>query len=166
MEMYREFWDSTMTEATTNKELVITRIFDAPRELVYKAFTDPDQVAQWFGPEGYSVPRDTVDVDLRVGGYQRLTMVPDSEDLPPGGPVDFIYDEVVEAELIVGHEEFDEEQAKLFGSSRMTLRLEFHDKNGKTRLVLRQGPYSEDFEDMALQGWTSSFGKLDRLLSN
>ena len=108
-----------MSEATT-KELVITRVFDAPRELVFKAFTDPDQIAQWFGPVGYSVPRDTVEVDLRVGGHQRLTMVPDSDELPPGGPADGVYDEIVEPELLVSHEEFDEEMAKLFGSSRMT----------------------------------------------
>jgi len=115
---------------------------------------------------GYSVPRDTVHVDLRVGGHQRLTLVPDSEDLPDGGPSDGVFDEIVEPELLVAHEEFDEEQAKLFGSARMTLRLEFHDENGKTRLVLRQGPYSEDFEDMARQGWTSSFTKLDKLLAS
>ena len=176
MERYREFWDSNFDrldahlrqiqqdQAETQKELVITRVFDAPRELVYKAFTDPDQIAQWFGPEGYSVPRDTVDIDLRVGGHQRFTMVPDSEEFPPGGPVDAVYDEIVEPELLVGHEEFDEAQAKLFGSPRMTLRIEFHDENGKTRLVLRQGPYSKEFEDMARQGWNSSFGKLDKLL--
>ena len=47
-----------MTDTTTaTEELVITRVFDAPRELVYRAFTDPDQLAQWFGPVGYSVPR-------------------------------------------------------------------------------------------------------------
>ena len=45
------------------QELVISRVFDAPRELVYKAFTDPDQLSAWFGPVGYSVPRDTVSVD-------------------------------------------------------------------------------------------------------
>lgn len=148
------------------KELVIERVFDAPRELVWKAFTDPDQIAQWFGPVGYSVPRDTVDLDLRVGGHQRLTMVPDSEEYPPGGPVDVVFDELVEPSLIVGHEDFDEEQAKLFGSTRMTLRIELHDQGGKTLLLLRQGPYSDDFEHMASEGWTSSFTKLDTLLAS
>ena len=152
-----------MTEST--KQLEITRVFDAPRELVYKAFTDPDQIAEWFGPVGYNVPRESVDIDLRVGGYQKLEMVPDSDEYPPGGPVDVVFDEIVENELIVGHEEFDEEQARLFGSPRMTLRIEFHDEGGKTRLVLTQGPYSDEFEDMAKQGWTSSFTKLDALLA-
>jgi uncharacterized protein YndB with AHSA1/START domain len=57
-------------------ELHIERVFDVPRELVWKAFTDPDQVAAWFGPVGYSVPRDSVEIDLSVGGHQRFTMVP------------------------------------------------------------------------------------------
>src|SRR5882724_12037213 len=60
-------------------DLVITRIFDAPREMVYRAFVDPDQMAAWFGPVGWSVPRDTVDVDVRTGGHQRFTMIDDKD---------------------------------------------------------------------------------------
>ncbi len=55
-----------MTQTAASQELIISRVFDAPRELVYRAFTDPDQLAQWFGPVGYSVPRDTVDIDARA----------------------------------------------------------------------------------------------------
>jgi uncharacterized protein YndB with AHSA1/START domain len=62
-----------MSEAPN--DLVITRIFDAPRALVHRAFTDPDQLAAWFGPVGLSVPRDSVEIDARVGGHQRFTMV-------------------------------------------------------------------------------------------
>src|SRR6185437_7880791 len=50
---------------TTRQDLVITREFDAPRELVYRAFVDPDQLAAWFGPVGYSVPRDSVSVEAK-----------------------------------------------------------------------------------------------------
>ena len=49
------------------QELVFEREFDAPRALVYPAFVDPDQLAAWFGPVGYSVPRDTVEIDARPG---------------------------------------------------------------------------------------------------
>ena len=52
---------------STPDRLVITRTFNAPRHLVYKAFTDPDQLAAWFGPVGWSVPRDSVDIDLGSG---------------------------------------------------------------------------------------------------
>jgi uncharacterized protein YndB with AHSA1/START domain len=145
--------------------LVIERVFDAPPELVWKAFTDPDELARWFGPVGYSVPRESVDLDMRPGGYQRLTMVADDPSYPPGGPVDAVIDEVVENRLIVGHEDLDDEMAALFGSRSMSVRIELHAENGKTRLVLTQGPYSDDFEPNAREGWLSSFSKLDTVLA-
>ena len=146
-------------------ELVIERVFDAPRELVWKALTDPDQVAEWFGPEGYHVPRDSVSMDIRPGGHQRLEMVPDSDEYPPGGPTDATVDEVVALELLVTHEEFEGEMAEMFGTNRMSTRIELHDDDGKTRLVVRQGPYKDDFAGMAREGWQSSFTKLDRVLA-
>jgi uncharacterized protein YndB with AHSA1/START domain len=146
-------------------ELHIERVFDAPRELVWKAFTDPDQISQWFGPVGYSVPRDTVDIDLRVGGHQRLTMVPDDPSYPPGGASEGTFDEIIENELLVAHEDLEGEMAELFGAERLTLRIELHDEEGKTRLVLRQGPYRDDFAGNARDGWNSSFTKLDTLLA-
>ena len=50
-----------------NFDVDLTRLFNAPTELVYKAFTDPDQLARWYGPVGFSAPRDFVDIDARVG---------------------------------------------------------------------------------------------------
>jgi uncharacterized protein YndB with AHSA1/START domain len=149
-----------MTEAT--QELVISRVFDAPRELVYKAFTDPDQISAWFGPVGYSVPRDTVSVDTRVGGHQRFTMVND-ENPAEYSPVNATFSEVVENELLVGYEDVSGIPG-FEGETRFSLRLEFHDENGQTRLVLRQGPYNEEMAGGARIGWESSFTKLDALL--
>jgi uncharacterized protein YndB with AHSA1/START domain len=154
--------ESKVTKAS--EELVITRVFDAPRELVYRAFTDPDQLSQWFGPVGYSVPRDTVDIDVRVGGHQRLTMVNDS-DPTMRSSVDARFIEVVENELIVGVEDWEGVQG-IQDAGSMQARIEFHDEGGgKTRLVLRQGPFSEQMEGMAREGWNSSFAKLDALLA-
>jgi len=102
-------------------ELVITRVFDAPRELVYRAFTDPDQLAAWFGPVGWSVPRDTVDVDARTGGHQRFTMVSD-DDPTMSSPVHATFTEVIENELLVGEE--DTSAIPGFGP-RMRMRIEF-----------------------------------------
>lgn len=60
---------------------------------------------------------------------------------PPGGPVHIVLDELVEDELIVGHEDFEGEMAELFGTKRVVLRIELHDAaEGHTRLVLTQGP--------------------------
>ena len=144
-------------------ELVITRIFDAPREVVYRAFVDPDQLAQWFGPVGWSVPRDTVTVDARAGGVQEFTMVSDAD---PGltSPVHATFTEVIENELLVAEE--PETFMPGFEDRGMHVRIEFHDEEGgKTRLVLRQGPYTPEVERDARAGWTSSFTKLDTLLT-
>ncbi|MFI7540592.1 SRPBCC domain-containing protein [Actinoplanes sp. NPDC049599] len=143
-------------------ELVITRIFDAPRALVYRAFTDPDQLAAWFGPVGWSVPRDSVEVEAKAGGHQRFTMVNDA-DPTQTSPVDATFTEVIENELLVGEE--DTSALPEFGGAVMRMRLEFHDEpGGKTRLVVTQGPYRPEIVDMAREGWSSSFGKLDALL--
>jgi len=152
-----------MTQPTAANELVISRVFDAPRELVYKAFTDPDQLAAWFGPVGYSVPRETVEIDARVGGYQRLVMVNDA-DPSETSPVDATFTEVIENELLVGREKW-EGVAGLQEGGSMSIRLEFHDEDGKTRLVVRQGPYTQEMEGMAREGWGSSSTKLDALLA-
>ena len=56
---------------TTAPQLTLSRIFDAPRALVYRAFTDPDQFAAWWGPIGNSLPRDEIEFDVRPGGYRR-----------------------------------------------------------------------------------------------
>jgi uncharacterized protein YndB with AHSA1/START domain len=142
-------------------ELVITRIFDAPRAMVYRAFVDPDQLAQWFGPAGWHVPRETVEIDARVGGTQRFTMVND-DDPAMTSPVHATFTEVIENELLVG----EEPGSLVPGSDRMYLRIEFHDEpDGKTRIVLRQGPYSPEWESGAREGWGSSFAKLDKLLA-
>jgi uncharacterized protein YndB with AHSA1/START domain len=145
-------------------ELALSRIFDAPRELVYQAFVDPDQIAQWFGPVGWVVPRDTVEVDARPGGCQRFVMV-NADDPAQRSPVNATFTEVIENELLVG-EEHVEGIPGLEGIATMTVRLEFHDApGGKTRLELRQGPFSYELEEGSREGWNSSFGKLDDLLA-
>ena len=152
-----------MNDQASSNELVITRIFDAPRELVYRAFTDPDQLAQWFGPVGFTVPRDTVDIDARVDGHQRFVMVSD-ENPSLTSPVDAQFTEVIENELLVGTQEVTGIPGTQ-GVVTMSLRLEFHDEGGKTRLLLRQGPFTQEMADMTREGWNSSFTKLDTLLA-
>jgi uncharacterized protein YndB with AHSA1/START domain len=150
-----------VTQTAARQELIISRVFDAPRELVYRAFTDPDQLAQWFGPVGYSVPRDTVDIDARAGGHQRFVMVSD-EDPSLRLKFDATFTEVIENELLV---DFEEVVPGTDGTVRGTSRLEFHDEEGgRTRIVLRAGPFTEDGVEDTRLGWESSFTKLDALL--
>lgn len=149
---------------TPDTELVMTRVFNAPREAVYRAFVDPDQLAAWFGPVGWSVPRETVDQDVRTGGHQRFTMVSDA-DPNDVSPIDATFVEVVENALLVGEMRWDGVPG-VQDAGVMQLRVEFHDLgDGTTRLELRQGPYTTELRDMADEGWGSSFTKLDALLS-
>src|SRR3954454_10113372 len=68
--------EAQMTDATADQQVLITRIFDAPRERVFQAWTDPAQVAAWYGPEHMDAAPERVNIDLRVGGRWELTMVP------------------------------------------------------------------------------------------
>jgi uncharacterized protein YndB with AHSA1/START domain len=142
----------------------MTRELDAPREAAYRAFVDPDRLAAWFGPVGWSVPRETVDQEIRVGGHQRFTMVSD-EDSTRTSPIDATFVELVENELLVGGMHGDG-MPGVQDAGVIQLRVEFHDAgDGRTRLVLRQGPYAAQLRDMADGGWASSFTKLDTLLA-
>ncbi len=147
-----------------DRELVITRVFDAPRHLVYRSFVDPDRLARWFGPVGFSVPRGSVDIDARRGGHQRFVMV-NERDPSMQSPVNATFTEVVDDELLAGVEDLAPSPDQPI--EHLSLRLEFHDDGGvKTRLVLRQGPFSERMAGLAREGWESSFTKLDTLLAD
>ena len=65
--------------AATAQVITITRILDAPRELVWKAWTEPEQLACWWGARGWSTPLESVTIDLRPGGSVRLTSVRDED---------------------------------------------------------------------------------------
>ncbi|GIG64147.1 SRPBCC family protein [Phytomonospora endophytica] len=135
--------------------LILTRTFNAPRELVYQAFTDADQIAQWFGPEGWSVPRDSITVAPHAGGEYKMTMVSD-EDPSMSSPIDSTFIEVVENELMIGRE--------IFQGQEMTMKVEFADAEGGTRITITQGPFTPEMVEMTRAGWESSFTKLDALL--
>jgi uncharacterized protein YndB with AHSA1/START domain len=70
-----------ITEDTSDREVIFTRVFDAPRELVWEAFTDPQQVVKWWGPTGFTTTN--YEMDVRPGGIWRHTMHgPDGTDYP------------------------------------------------------------------------------------
>ena len=138
-------------------ELVLSRVFDAPRPLVFRAFVDPEQLAAWFGPAGWHVPRDSVEIEPKPGGAQRFTMVND-DDPSMTSQVNATYVEVVENELLIGEE--------VYQGITMRVRIEFHDaEGGRTLLKLSQGPYPPEMESNARVGWNSSFTKLDTVLA-
>ena len=146
--------ESTVVNAE-ERESTITRVFDAPRALVFQAWTDPDQLARWFGPAGFEIPRHSVSIDPRVGGRITLRMA------QPGSGHQFDLDykilELVEPDLLV---------LKSGPNPEMNLhhevitRIQLEDENGKTRLTLTDGPYPEDGGRWAGAGWNGAFEKL------
>jgi uncharacterized protein YndB with AHSA1/START domain len=89
-------------EAVKAQEITITRVFDAPRELVWKAWTEPDQLAQWWGPPGWSTPPDRIMADPRPGGAFRVTSISDEDGTEM--TIVGVYCEVVEPERLVFEE--------------------------------------------------------------
>ena len=146
--------DSTPA-AAADQEVLITRIFEAPRERVFRAWTDPDEVAAWYGPEHMETPRDRIHIDLRIGGRYELTMV------QPGGGAEFAigYEilELAEPELIVLRSDPMPEMGMPEGA---LLRVEFHDHGDKTRMTLSDGPYPPAGRGGAEAGWSAAFDKL------
>ena len=136
-------------------DVLITRAFAAPRDVVWRFFTDPEFLAKWFGPTGFHVDASTVSVDLRVGGNWDLDMV--SDETGEHAPVRTVLTAVIPPEYLEG---------TLAGpEGDVTLRLWFHDHGDKTRLTLHQGPFTPEFRDMTADGWELSFQKVDAILA-
>ncbi len=150
-----------MTEPTY--EVKISRYFDASPELVYRAFTDAEQLSQWFGPLMFTVPLDTVSVDPTVGGHWRMTMV-GKDDPEWRAPIDTTFTEVIENRLLVGYE-ISNGFPGLEDGTRMTLSIELIPEGEGTRLELSQGPMPEQMQENATVGWIQSLYKLDALLA-
>ena len=147
------------TPVTADQEILITRIFDAPRERVFRAWTDPDEVAAWYGPEQWETPRDRINIDLRVGGRYELTMV------RRGGGSEFAigYEivELSEPELIVLR---SDPMPEMGMHEPTVVRVEFHDHGDRTRMTLSDGPHPPQGRGPAEAGWNAAFDKLSALV--
>jgi uncharacterized protein YndB with AHSA1/START domain len=148
-----------MTEAT-EQYVRIERVFDAPRELVWKAWTEPEQLAEWWGPDQFSTPLDSISLDLRPGGHMHMSMIEDRSGTDY--PIRFQIVEIVEPELLVFH---SAAQPELGLTTDTTSRIEFSDEDGKTRMTVVDGPYVGDIASMTNQGWNQQIDKLERLLA-
>ena len=152
------------------RESVITRVFDAPRDLVWKAWTDPEHLQRWWGPGGFTSP--TCKVDLRVGGTYLFCMrSPDGKDFWSTG----VYREIVPPERLVCTDAFADEQGNVVPASHygmggdwplhMLLTVTFEEYAGKTRMTLRHaGLPTGEMGDLANAGWNESFDKLGKSL--
>jgi uncharacterized protein YndB with AHSA1/START domain len=144
----------------SERRIVLERVFDAPRDLVWKMWTDPDEVARWWGPECFTTPREKIEFDLRPGGVRRLTMVgPDGEEYPSDGrfgvfepPARLSFAEEItdspmieSAEATVEFIEVDDHHTKVVISSRMIC--------------------ADELVAMAEAGWTTQLDKLEQLFA-
>jgi uncharacterized protein YndB with AHSA1/START domain len=144
-------------------QLTVSRVFDAPRALVFRAFTDPDHLATWWGPSGNSLPRDEIEFDVRPGGFQRWTEVAAAD---PGLRVHVYIDltDVADGDLLEGVMHVSGRLQEGFEPFETRFRVEFHDEpGGRTRLEIRQW-LPAHLAGPASQGWFEAFEKLDATL--
>jgi len=147
--------------ATQNAhQVVISRTYDAPPEVVWAAWVDPTQVALWWGPECFETPLDSIVIEPRVGGRYHLTMVDTTS-----GTAFPVRQEILEISppelLVLSHDPMPEHGLL----EAVVTRLEFHPHDGGTRLEVTGGPYNAEMGAGAEQGWSEQLDKLARVVS-
>ena len=141
------------------RELVITRVFDAPRPLVFKAWTEPDRLVRWWGPQGFTTPSCTM--DGRPGGAFRFCMrSPEGTDHWLRG----VYREIVEPERLVFTWAWEDTEGK--PGHETVLTVSFAEHGAKTKLTLHQAVFeSVTARDAHQSGWTSGLDCLAEYLA-
>ena len=144
----------------SDREIVLTRVFDAPRRLVFEAFTKPELLKRWFGPRGWSLV--VCEVDLKVGGTFRFVLRgPDGKEMGMRG----VYREIVPPERSVHTESFDDYP----GESQVT--AVFVEQAGKTTLTATVLYPSQEVRDAVIKsgmehGAAESYDRLAELLQS
>jgi uncharacterized protein YndB with AHSA1/START domain len=161
--------DSRQTHAIVRgNDLILTRYFDAPRELVWRCWTEPQHVARWFGPRGFETRVEAL--DLRIGGTSRYVMVgPDGTEYPCEG----VFREIEPGRRIVATDEFGEGFEMPDGSELprgIVTEFVFADEGSGTKVTVTiSHPTEADrrrHEEMGVVGgWGSSFECLDEYLA-
>jgi uncharacterized protein YndB with AHSA1/START domain len=158
----------SLNDVTPNfgeREFEIVRMFDAPRELVYRMFTEAEHVARWWAPLPYTIPVCTI--DLRPGGKWHYCM------RSPEGELHWClstYREIIEPELVVFTSLFADEDANTTDEiPEYLMNVKLTEQDGRTKLTL--GVHFEEAEHLKLivemgmiEGITMTFGNLDSIL--
>ena len=142
---------TTETQITTDEQgVVIERVFEAPRELVWRAWTEAEHFAQWYGPQGFTVP--SCEFDFRVGGRYSLVMrSPDGFEMRNTG----VFLEIEPGERLVASMEAD-----VHDETRISVSLEDLG-DGRTRMTFEHTGWSDaQMAAGAGGGWTQAFDKL------
>jgi uncharacterized protein YndB with AHSA1/START domain len=158
-----------MTEAT-QQDLVIERVLDAPREKVWQAWTDPDEIKKWWGPKDFTAP--SIESDFREGGtYLWAMQSPDGQVYWSTGT----FHEIVPMERLVVTDSFADEEGNVVPPSHYGMAgdhpmegrvtVTFDDVGGKTKLTVRyEGMAPSETRDLAESGWNETLDKLAALV--
>ena len=140
-------------------DLTITRVFDAPRDLVFKAWTDSAHGNDWSAPRGFTVT--DFEANLRPGGAWRLRMrTPEGKELRVGG----VYREIVAPERIVSTHAWQNPDGTSGHETLMTVALAAH--GDRTEMTFRQtGFESDEDRDGHREGWSECFDRLEAHLA-
>ena len=165
-----------MAEGNNSQEFVITRVFDAPRDLVWKAFTDADRMKEWWGPKGVTVIQSKM--DLRPGGTYHYAM-----RTPDGGTMwgKFVYREITPPSRMVFVNSFSDEAGGVTHHPmaptwplEMLSTFLFEEEGGKTKFTVKWTPLNATEEERATfaaghasmqQGWGGTLDKLAAYLA-
>lgn len=150
---------NSATLTASEQELVIDRTFEAPRDLVWKAWTDAEQMKHWSAPKGFTMPVN--EGELRVGGKWRSCMVtPEGKELWLGGE----YREIVAPERLVFTHAWDGPDGKPGPETLVTVTLT--EQGGKTKMNFRQTGFdSVESRNGHNDGWSQCFDLLAELLA-
>ncbi|MBZ0201798.1 MAG: SRPBCC domain-containing protein [Ignavibacteria bacterium] len=151
-------------ESTRQKELTITRTFDAPIELVWRAWAEPEHFKKWWGPKGYICP-DCI-IDFRVEGKYHTSMMDEK-----GNKIwtTGIYQEIIPQRKIVYTDSFADENGNVVSSDQygmpgvpleMIVTVTLEEANGKTKMSMTHTGLPDDHMKGANTGWNTSFDKL------
>lgn len=148
--------DPTLARNATT--LTLTRLFSAPRETVYRAWTDSTEMAKWWGPDGCSAP--LCEIDLQPGGaWRSAILLPIGETKFVGG----VYRTIQPPEKLAFTWAWEEDGVR---GHETLVTLEFKDRRGSTELTLTQTGFDNtDDRDAHGGGWSSSLDCLERLIS-
>jgi len=160
---------NTATNATANA-LIIQRIFDAPRELVWKAWSEPERFMRWWGPKDYTSP--ACKIDFRVGGsFLACMRSSDGTDIWSTG----VYREIIPLERIVCTDSFADAKGNVVPASHygmgedfpleMLLTVTLEEADGNTKLTIRHDGMPSEMAEGANEGWNQSLDKLAESLA-
>lgn len=160
------------TDAPSDREFVISRVFNAPRELVWRAWTDPKHMAKWWGPRAFTNP--ICEMDVRPGGAYRIVMrSPEGAEYPLKG----VFKETIQSEKLVltmdasghpaeWHDMINPHRRKGENAAGELLQIvTFEDIGGQTRLTIRTRFESTAIRDAMVkmgmnEGWSQSLERL------